>query len=89
MAPVEIRHIPWQRQKLKCFVCKVYTGLLYRPTRPLRHLRCVLRGTDGRTGATCYQVKEAPFDAPVQCYDSNCVRYSAPLACYAAAMRCP
>ncbi|EKX46520.1 hypothetical protein GUITHDRAFT_60149, partial [Guillardia theta CCMP2712] len=41
MSPVEIRHIPKERLKLKCQICKQ---------------------------------KDAPFDAPVQCYESSCSR---------------
>jgi hypothetical protein len=41
MKPVEIRHIPWQRQKLRCNICKS---------------------------------KDAPCDAPVQCYDPTCAK---------------
>ncbi|KAJ1470675.1 PHD-zinc-finger like domain-containing protein [Baffinella frigidus] len=41
MRPVEIRHIPWQRQKLRCSICKN---------------------------------KDAPCDAPVQCYDPTCAK---------------
>lgn len=41
MQPVEIRHVPISRQKLKCSLCKN---------------------------------KDAPMDAPVQCYEPSCAR---------------